>query len=167
MKNLIEKEKSLNKEISSIKTKKQKLLNISGNLGLSNMEKNVNSYEEKRLQSIENNLLEKLDEVKNQIKNIFQKEEALKKNKSSLIQNFIKKYENEENAEKLSKQYALKNSNTERAILKLQKDCNIKNINRFKDREKSDFKINQENIYEDELEQKNIFLKEQKEKKKK
>ena len=114
------------------------------------MEKNVNSYEEKRLQSIENNLLEKLDEVKNQIKNIFQKEEALKKNKSSLIKNFIKKYENEENAEKLSKQYALKNSNTERAILKLQKDCNIKNINRFKDKEKSDFKVNQENIYEDE-----------------
>ena len=167
LKNLKEKEKSLNKEISSIKNKKQKLLNISlGNLGLSNIDKNINSYEEKRLQSIENNLIEKLEEVKTQIKNIFQKEEDLKKNKSSLIQNFLKKYENEENAEKLNKLYNLKNNNnTERAIIKLQKKCNIKNINRFK-KEKSEYKINQENIIENELEQKKIFLKEQKEKEK-
>ena len=168
LKNLKEKEKSLNKEISSIKNKKQKLLNISlGNIGCSNIEKNVNNYEEKRLQSIENNLLEKLDEVKNQIKDIIQREKDLNKNKSSLIKNFLKKYENEENSENLAKKYYLKNNiHTDRNIIKLQKDCNIKNLNRFKNKEKSEYKLNQENEIKNEIEQKMIYLKEQNDKEK-
>ena len=168
LKNLKEKEKSLNKEISSIKNKKQKLLNISfGNIGCSNIEKNVNNYEEKRLQSIENNLLEKLDEVKNQIKDIIQREKALNSNKSSLIKDFLKKYENEENAENLAKKYYLKNNiYTDRNIIKLQKECNIKNLNRFKNKEKSEYKLNQENENKNEIEQKMIYLKEQNDKEK-
>ena len=168
LKNLKEKENSLNKEISSIKNKKQKILNISyGNTGSSAIEKNKNNYEEKRLQSIENNLIEKLDEVKNQIKDIIEREETLKKNKSSLIQNFIKKYENQENAEKLAQKYLLKNNNyTERTMLKLQKDCNTKNLNRYKNKEKSKFKLNEENENKNEINQKIMYLKEQKEKEK-
>ena len=84
--------------------------------------------------SIEKNLLEKLDEVKNQIKNIFQKEEALKKNKSNLIQNFLSKYENGENVQQLSKKFIIKNNNTERKMKNLQNACNINNINRFKEK---------------------------------
>ena len=169
LKNLKEKEKSLNKEISSIKNKKQKLLNISYINSTSPIEKNINDYEEKRLQSIENNLLEKLDEVKNQIKNIYQRESDLKKNKTNLIQNFLKKYENEENAESLSKKYNLKNNNinTDRKI-KIQKDYIQRNQNKLKDNEKSEFKTNQENEtkFGNEIEQKLLFLKEQKEKEK-
>ena len=166
LKNLKEKEKSLNKEITTIKNKKQKLSNISyGNTNASSIERNINNYEERRLKSIENNLIEKLDEVKNQIKDIIQREEALKKNKKSLIQNFLKKYENEENAENLSKKFHLNNNNTDRAISKLQKDCNIKNLNRFKNKEKSEYKMNQEENL-DEIEQKKIYLKEQNEKEK-
>ena len=158
LRHLKEKEKSLSNEISSVKNKKQKLLNISyGNTNSSPIEKNINNYEERRLQSIENNLIEKLDEVKNQIKDIIQREEALKKNKSSLIQNFLKKYENEENAENLGKKFISKNNNTHRAIIKLQKDCNINNMNRFK-------MIKEEN--QSEIEQKKMYLKEQKEKEK-
>ena len=168
LKNLKEKEKSLNKEISSIKNKRKKLLNISlGNIGCSNIEKNVNNYEEKRLQSIENNLLEKLDEVKNQIKDIIQREKDFNKNKSSLIKNFLKKYENEENSEKLTQKYYLKNNiHTDRNIIRLQNDCNIKNLNRFKNKEKSEYKLNQENENKNEIEQKIIYLKEQNDKEK-
>ena len=164
LKNLKDKEKSLNKEILSIKNKKEKLNN--GYIISSPIEKNINNYEEKRLQLIENNLLDKLDEVKNQIKDIIQKEESLQKNKSSLVKNFLKKYENEENAEKLGQKYFSKNNNTQRLITNLQKDLNIKNLNRFKDKEKSDYKINEENEKLDDMEQKMLFLKEQKEKEK-
>ena len=118
------------------------------------------------MKSLENNLLEKLDEVKNQIKEIYEREEAAKKNRSLLIQDFIKKYENEESPEKLNQKYISKNNNTERTIIRLHKDCNIKNQNRFKDKEKSEFKKMQENEEKDkdkdndknELEQKMRYL---------
>ena len=46
MKYLKEKELSLNKEINSIKDKKEKLMNISlNNIGLSDIDKNRNNYE--------------------------------------------------------------------------------------------------------------------------
>ena len=94
---LKEKELSLNKEISNLKDKKEKLMNISfSNMGLSDIEKNRNNYEKKKLQTIENNLMDKLNEVKFQIKGIIQREKLLKNSKSTLIQNFIKRYENEE-----------------------------------------------------------------------
>ena len=158
LRHLKEKENSLSKEISSVKNKKQKLLNISyGNTNSSPIEKNINNYEERRLQSIENNLLEKLDEVKNQIKDIIQREEALKKSKSSLIQNFIKKYENEENVEGLSKKYISLNNNTQRTIIKLKKDCIMKNLNRFKIKQDEN---------QNEIEQKKLYLKEQNEREK-
>ena len=106
IKYLKEKENSLNKEITSIKVKKERLTNISfNNLGLSDIEKNRNNFEKKKLQNIENNLIEKLNEVKSQIKGIYQREKILKNSKSNLIQNFIKKYENEDlfNIKKLIK----------------------------------------------------------------
>ena len=161
IKNLREKEKSLNKELSTIKIKKQKLLDLSY-ITSSPIEKNINDFEEKRLQSIEMNILTKLDEVKNQIKDIYKKESNFKKNKNK-IQDF---FDNLDSAENLSKKYYL-NSNTDR-MMKLQKDCTINNQNRFKDKEQSDFKASQEcNIkYEDEIKQKQIFLNEQKEKEK-
>ena len=157
IKNLREKEKSLNKELSKIKIKKQKLLDLSY-ITSSPIEKNINDFEEKRLQSIEMNILTKLDEVKNQIKDIYKKESNFKKNKNK-IQDF---FDNLDSAENLSKKYYL-NSNTDR-MMKLQKDCKINNQNRFKDKEQSDFKASQEyNIkYEDEIKQKQIFLNEQK-----
>ena len=97
MKHLKEKEESLNKEIISIKDKKEKLMNISlNNIGLSDIDKNRNNYEKKKLQTLENTLMEKLSEVKLQIKGIIQREKILKNSKSSLIQNFIKRYENED-----------------------------------------------------------------------
>ena len=97
MKYLKERELSLNKEISTIKDKKDKLMNISmNNIGLSDIDKNRNNFEKKQLQTKENNLLEKLNEVKLQIKGIVQREKILKNSKSTLIQNFIKKYEDED-----------------------------------------------------------------------
>ena len=97
IKYLKEKELSLNKEITNIKDKKDKLMNVSfNNLGLSDIEKNRNNFEKKKLQTIENNLMEKLNEVKFQINGIIQRERILKNSKSILIQNFIKRYENEE-----------------------------------------------------------------------
>ena len=97
IKYLKEKELSLNKEIADVKDKKGKLMNISySNLGLSDIEKNKNNYERKKLQTIENNLMDKLNEVKFQIKGILQREKLLKNSKSTLIQNFIKRYENDE-----------------------------------------------------------------------
>ena len=99
IKYLKEKELSLNKEILNIKDKKEKLMNISfNNIGLSDIEKNRNNYEKKKLQTIENNLMDKLNEVKFQIKGILQREKLLKNSKSELIQNFIKRYENEESS---------------------------------------------------------------------
>ena len=59
-------------------------------------DKNRNNYEKKKLQTLENSLMEKLSEVKLQIKGIIQREKILKNSKSSLIQNFIKRYENED-----------------------------------------------------------------------
>ena len=97
IKYLKEKELSLNKEITNIKDKKDKLMNVSfNNIGLSDIEKNRNNFEKKKLQTIENNLMEKLNEVKFQINGIIQRERILKNSKSILIQNFIKRYENEE-----------------------------------------------------------------------
>jgi hypothetical protein len=97
MKHLKEKEESLNKEIISIKDKKERLMNISlNNIGLSDIEKNRNNFEKKKLQTLENTLMEKLSEVKLQIKGIIQRERILKNSKNSLIQNFIKRYENED-----------------------------------------------------------------------
>ncbi len=97
MKYLKEKEFSLNKEISSLKDKKEKLMTMSlNNLGLSDIEKNKNNYEKKNLQLLENNLMDKLNDVKTQIKNIVQREKLLKNSKNDLIRNFIKKYENDE-----------------------------------------------------------------------
>ena len=168
LKNLKNKETSLKNEISKVKNKKDRLITVSyGNLYSSLIEKNRNNHQEKELKSLENNLLEKLDEVKNQIKEIYEREEAAKKNRSLLIKDFIKKYENEESPEKLNQKYISKNNNTERTIIRLQKDCNIKNQNRFKDKEKSEFKKMQENEDKDkdkdndknELEQKMLYLK--------
>ena len=158
LKSLKEKEKSLNKELSTLKVKKEKLLNISYTSS-SPIEKNINNYEEKRLESLEINILTKLDEVKNQIKDIYQKENDLKNNKNK-IQYF---FDNIDSAENLSRKY-YSNYNTER-MMKLQKDCNKNNQNRYKDKEKSDFKTIQENQrkYEDEIELKKQYLKEQKE----
>jgi len=172
LKNLKNKENSLKIEISKVKNKKERLINVSsGNLYSSPIEKNRNNHQEKELKSLENNLLEKLDEVKNQIKEIYEREEAAKKNRSHLIQDFIKKYENEESPEKLNQRYISKNNNTERTIIRLQKECNIKNQNRFKDKEKSEYKQMQENEEKDrdkdndkkELEQKMLYLKDFKE----
>ena len=99
IKYLKEKELSLNKEILDIKDKKDKLINISySNLGFSDIEKNKNNFEKKKLQTLENNLIEKLKEVKIQIKGIIQREKILKNSKSEYVQNFIKKYENEESS---------------------------------------------------------------------
>ena len=118
MKYLKEKELSLNKEISNIKDKKERLMNVSfNNIGLSDIEKNRNNYEKKKLQTIENNLMEKLNEVKFQIKGVLQREKLLKNSKSELIQNFIKRYENEDtsNFRKYlkNKKYLLTNSHKE------------------------------------------------------
>jgi hypothetical protein len=72
-------------------------MNISlNNIGLSDIDKNRNNYEKKQLQTLESNLLEKLNDVKLQIKGIIQREKILKNSKSTLIQNFIKKYEDED-----------------------------------------------------------------------
>ena len=130
MKYLKEKELSLNKEINSIKDKKEKLMNISlNNIGLSDIDKNRNNYEKKQLQTLESNLLEKLNDVKLQIKGIIQREKILKNSKSTLIQNFIKKYEDED---LIDIQRFLKNNNKKKININLYKE-NITKIDEKKE----------------------------------
>ena len=135
IKYLKEKEVSLNKEINSIKDKKEKLMSISlNNIGLSDIDKNRNNYEKKQLQTLETNLLEKLNEVKLQIKGIIQRERILKNSKSTLIQNFIKKYEDEDLFD--IKKF-LKNNNKKKANINLYKE-NISKIEEKKEGEGGD-----------------------------
>ena len=130
MKYLKEKELSLNKEINSIKDKKEKLMNISlNNISLSDIDKNRNNYEKKQLQTLESNLLEKLNDVKLQIKGIIQREKILKNSKSTLIQNFIKKYEDED---LIDIQRFLKNNNKKKININLYKE-NITKIDEKKE----------------------------------
>ena len=130
MKYLKEKELSLNKEINSIKDKKEKLMNISlNNIGLSDIDKNRNNYEKKQLQTLESNLLEKLNDVKLQIKGIIQREKILKNSKSTLIQNFIKKYEDED---LIDIQRFLKNNNKKKTNINSHKE-NITKIDEKKE----------------------------------
>ena len=132
MKYLKEKEVSLNKEINSIKNKKEKLMNISlNNIGLSDIDKNRNNFEKKQLQTLETNLLEKLNEVRFQIKGIIQREKILKNSKSTLIQNFIKKYEDED---LIDIKNFLKNNNKKKSIINLYKE-NITKIDEKKEGE--------------------------------
>ena len=143
MKYLKEKELSLNKEISNIKDKKDRLMNVSfNNIGLSDIEKNRNNYEKKKLQTIENNLMEKLNEVKFQIKGILQREKLLKNSKSELIQNFIKRYENEDASNlrkylKNKKKYLLTNSHREENKIEEKKE-DLSETKKEKDKEKTE-----------------------------
>ena len=143
MKYLKEKELSLNKEISNIKDKKERLMNVSfNNIGLSDIEKNRNNYEKKKLQTIENNLMEKLNEVKFQIKGILQREKLLKNSKSELIQNFIKRYENEDTSNfrkylKISKKIMFTNPHREENKIEEKKE-DINESKKEKEKEKTE-----------------------------
>ena len=150
IKYLKEKELSLNKEILNVKDKKDKLINISyNNLGFSDIEKNKNNFEKKKLQTLENNLIEKLKEVKIQIKGIIQREKLLKNSKSELIQNFIKRYENEESSN--FRKYL--NNHKKFLNANLQKENNINNIKDTLLLEEKELEIKQEKSEEEKKEE--------------
>ena len=89
---LKEKENSICMEINAIKQKKQKLENFSYEmLGSKNIvDNNIINSELKKLKTIENNLLEKLESVKQQIVNLIDNDKQL--DRKEKIRTFLEKY---------------------------------------------------------------------------
>ena len=128
LKNLNEKEKSLCSELTQIKSKKKILSNISyGNLKSNLVDYNIHTSELKKIKQIENNLLEKISDVEMQIQSTMHREKE-KTKKSSKSEKIIEK------------------------IKLLQKESSLLSQKRFIDLEKSQLRLNQEILLQNEIE---------------